>query len=164
MKLQTLLEATAKKAKSTVKKATTTPKSVNLEKVAEDCRSKLIGSRQSKFGDCEPVSIAIAKSLFNIYPDIKIIDGFWHGDSSVEDDLKKEKKDRNAKIPRGHVWCFIPSKNLIVDGTHDQFNKETRVNIIDSNHEDFEYYSKIEEYRNISKFFSDPEFKKITTL
>lgn len=157
--LELLVEATSttrKTRKKTSKREVSTKKTTlsdkDLIKISEDCRKKIIGSRPSKFGDCENVSLAIAKALISIYPDIKVADGRWDG---------KVSKDVSA---RGHVWCFIPSKKLIIDGTHDQFNSETRINVIDENNENFEKYVVIDYYNNFTRFFTDKEFEGIKPL
>ena len=162
MKLLHILNEVVKKKTKTPTKAKVVTKpekkitinEITLLKIAEVCRTKIIGSRQAKFGDCEPVSFAIAKALSRLVPDIKVADGFWRGEFS------------NGGSARGHVWCYIPSKRIIIDASHDQFNKDTKIKIIDENHEDFENYSLDTYYRDdlLKKYITEPEFADIEVL
>ena len=174
MKLSTLLEAAKKKAK-TPAKAKVAPKpekkitinETTLRKIAEECRAKIIGSGQAKFGDCESVSFAIAKALSRLVKDIKVVDGNWAGTISTK------------ASARGHVWCYIPSMNLIIDATQDQFNAGTKIIITEWNPNDPDNdspcergdkncikYRKLDFYADhlLKGYFNDPEFKDIEVL
>ncbi len=147
-----------KKRKKTITKKSTTKITKTLStdkdfiKIAEECRKKIIGTRVAKFVDCEDVSIAIAKALIKLFPSIMVIDGRYDGRVS-------EKVSA-----RGHVWCYLPSKQMIIDGTHDQFNPEIRVNIIHNDNIDFKDYFVIDQYKNIERFFFDEPFTGIKQL
>lgn len=159
-------------ARTTVKPEVTPEKKVtinhaSLMKIAEECRKKMGVSGQAKFGDCEPVSFAIAKALSRLVPDIKVVDGNWAGTITTK------------ASARGHVWCYIPSMKLVIDATHDQFNAGTKIiitewdpndhendNPCDRNDKNCIKYKKIDFYADhlLKKYISEPEFNSISVL
>jgi hypothetical protein len=113
----------------------------------ERARYCLLGSNSAKFGDCENVSIAISKILFSFYPDIQMIDGRYEGCTNA--------------IARCHVWCYIPSKKIMIDGTFDQFNPRKKFQILKSNNPEFFNYKELNHYTNIPRFFNELMFNNI---
>ena len=72
-----------------------------IKMVAEEVRSQLLGDKAAEWKDCTPVSYALADKLKGEYQDVAVASGDY-GTTQ-------------------HNWVVVPSKNLYIDATHDQF-------------------------------------------
>jgi hypothetical protein len=73
----------------------------NIEMVAKEVRAQLLGNKAAEWKDCTPVSYALADKLKGEYRDLAVASGDY---GTMQ-----------------HNWVVVPSKNLYIDATHDQF-------------------------------------------
>lgn len=115
--------------------------------VVQGERGDTIGQCSATQGDCIPTSTAVHEALQNRYPDAKLRQGVYF---------------RNREEEEGwlHTWVEIPSQNLYIDATHDQFDGGEPILIgrIGGTYyrEHYEIDEDIEDYKTAATFQNKP--------
>jgi len=82
-------------------------------KLSMDARKVILKQKPASFGDCSPVSVELGNRLKTEFDDVTLVSGNFIGKTEIP--LKINPRTSN------HTWIEIPSQNLYIDATFDQF-------------------------------------------